>query len=278
MNQSDASHAGNFADVFKHVMLVRIIEYLKRKDKPFRVFMTHTGRGSYKLASRESSDSSEWKLGLERVINARMQENVESLIQPWKDIVLAQPKGTYPGAARIAHGLLRKSDRLTLYEVHPEDHSELAREFARDYQTRIYPTDGWTVSVSPIPPKEGRGLIFVDPPYQDGKDFDRMIKLLNNSGQRWAGGVAAMYYPVKRRDHTDEWLNTLRSLKYRDLLNVEMYIRDPRSPAALNGCGMVVLNPPYVLRNESQSILPALCQSLKQDQGAGYRIQDLSAG
>ncbi|MGI9364717.1 MAG: 23S rRNA (adenine(2030)-N(6))-methyltransferase RlmJ [Rhizobiaceae bacterium] len=276
MNYRHAYHAGNFADVFKHIILARLIEYMKRKDKPFRVFDTHSGRGRYNLESDEAQKTGEAGAGVAKALQAMTPPQVATLIEPWKSLVEPVFPSAYPGSPRIAHDLLRPSDRLSLYELHEEDHAALAREFEGDYQTRIYNSDGWLVSVSPIPPKEGRGIILVDPPYEDGQDFDRMIKLLNNSSQRWAGGVVALWYPVKRRDHTDEWLGTLRDLKYRDLLNVELYIREPRSASMLNGCGMVILNPPYVLREELDLIMPWVSETLRQDKGWGYRIQDLS--
>jgi 23S rRNA (adenine2030-N6)-methyltransferase len=276
MNYRHAFHAGNFADVFKHIILARIVEYIKRKDKPFRMFDTHAGLGRYDLNSEEAQKTDEWQLGVKKVLAASAPANVEELIAPWKEQVLAGGENSYPGSPRIAHGLLRKTDRLSLYEMHDDDFSVLAKEFEGDYQTRVYNSDGWLVSVSPIPPKEGRGLILVDPPFEDGKDFDRMIKMLDESSKRWAGGVVALWYPVKRRDHTDEWLGTLKSLKFRDLLNVEIYIRNPRPSGMLNGCGMVILNPPYLLRQELETIMPWLAETLKQDKGWGFRIQDLS--
>ncbi|MCJ8309793.1 MAG: 23S rRNA (adenine(2030)-N(6))-methyltransferase RlmJ [Hyphomicrobiales bacterium] len=287
MNYRPAFHAGNFADVVKHITLARIIAYLRRKDKPFRVFDTHAGRGRYDLTSEEALKTDEWKLGVKKVLAAAaaggdaVPGDVTDLIAEWLEIVQGGDGGgegdtTYPGSPRITHAMLRASDRMALYEMHPEDSVALAAEFDGDYKTRVYNTDGWQVSVSPIPPKEGRGLILCDPPFEDGKDFDRMIKLLNNSSRRWAGGVVALWYPVKRRDHTDEWLGTLRELKFRDLLNIELYIREPRSASMLNGCGIVILNPPYVLRQEMETLLPWLAETMKQDRGWGYRIQDLS--
>ena len=276
MNYRHAFHAGNFADVVKHITLTRILDYLKRKDKPFRVFDTHAGRGRYDLQSEEAQKTDEWLLGVKKVLAAEPPSDVAELIAPWRTIVTESGENIYPGSPRITHAMLRPSDRMALYEMHPDDSVALAEAFSGDYQTRVYDSDGWLVSVSPIPPKEGRGLILCDPPFEDGKDFDRMINLLNNSSQRWAGGVVALWYPVKRRDHTDEWLGTLKSLKFRDLLNIELYIREPRPVGMLNGCGMVILNPPYVLRQEMEVILPWLAQTMKQDRGWGYRIQDLS--
>ena len=278
MNYRHAFHAGNFADVVKHITLARIVAYLRRKDKPFRVFDTHAGRGRYDLSSEEAQKTDEWKLGVKKVLSGvdGAPADVAELLAEWVDIIRAAGDTNYPGSPRITHAMLRAADRMALYEMHPEDSTALAAEFEGDYKTRVYNSDGWQVSVSPIPPKEGRGLILCDPPFEDGKDFDRMIKLLNNSSRRWAGGVVALWYPVKRRDHTDEWLGTLRELKFRDLLNIELYIREPRSASMLNGCGMVILNPPYVLREEMDALLPWLAETMKQDRGWGYRVQDLS--
>ena len=277
MDYRHANKAGNFADVFKHIVLTRIVEYLKRKDKPFRVFDTHAGIGRYDLAADDAQKSGEWRQGVARVMEASAPKEVESLLAPYRQQVMAAGENSYPGSPRITHGLLRKIDRMALYELNEEQFPLLAKQFEGDYQTRVYNSDGWLVSVSPIPPKEGRGLILVDPPFEDGKDFDRMIKMLNESSRRWAGGVVALWYPVRRREHTDEWLGTLKSLKYKNLLNAEIYIRNPRPTGMFNGCGMVILNPPYVLRQELETLLPWLAETLKQDKGWGHRIQDLSA-
>lgn len=277
MNYRHAYHAGNFADVFKHIILTRLLEYMKTKDKPFRVFDTHSGIGSYDLGSEQAAKTEEWQQGVKRVMEAEAPAAVNRLIGPWKDAVRAVGEGKYPGSPRVAHGLLRKSDRLSLFELHEEDSQQLKQAFADDYQTRVYESDGWLAPVGHIPPKEKRGVMLVDPPFEDGKDFDRMIDVLKKCDQRWPGGVVALWYPVKRREHTDEWLETLSGLKFKDLINVELYIREPRPVAMLNGCGMVILNPPYVLGEALHQIMPWLSETLKQDKGWGYRIQNLSA-
>lgn len=275
MNYRHAFHAGNFADIFKHVLLTRMIEYLKRKEKAFRVYDIHSGTGQYDLTSEESGKTQEWQLGLGRVLSATPPADVASLIKPWLDVVRQGNKNTYPGSPRLTRSLLRKQDRLSLYELHEEDAVTLAANFAGDYQTRVSRLDGWLVPGAHIPPKESRGLMLIDPPFEDGHDFDRMIDALEKARKRWAGGTLALWYPVKRRDHTDEWLGTLRSLKLPDLLSVELYVREPRSVSTLNGCGMVIVNPPYVLRSELGVLMPWLTQTLKQDPGADHRVQAL---
>ena len=278
MNYRHAFHAGNFADVFKHILLARMVEYMKDKKKAFRVYDTHAGIGTYNLASEEAEKTDEWKFGLQKVLEGSPPKKVARLIGPWLDAVRDAGKGKYPGSPAVAKHLLRKQDRLTLYELHEEDYGRLAKNFADDYQTRVLHLDGWLAPGAHTPPKEGRGVMLIDPPFEDGKDFDRMIIALTKLRKRWMGGTIALWYPIKKRDHTDEWLETLKGLGLPDLLNAELYIREPRTPNMLNGCGMVIANPPYTLRDELHLILPWLAETMRVDTGWGYRVQVLSKG
>lgn len=276
MNYRHVYHAGNFADVFKHIILTRMVLYMQRKEKAFRFYDTHAGIGTYDLSSEEAQKTGEWVNGLKRVRDASPPAKVAELIKAWLEAVDAEPDGHYPGSPRIARHLLRKQDRLALYELHGEDHASLSGLFAGDYQTRVNNLDGWLVPGAHIPPKEGRGLMLIDPPFEVGNDFDQMIDALQKARQRWAGGTIALWYPVKKRDHTDEWLGTLKGLKFPDLLNAEIYIREPRAANMLNGCGMVIANAPFTLKDELGILLPWLAKTLEQGKGAGHRIQNLS--
>ena len=276
MNYRHAYHAGNFADVFKHILLARMISYMQRKDKAFRVYDTHSGLGIYDLASEEAGKTEEWVDGVGKVMKAKPPKEVGRLLTEWESAVEAAGEQKYPGSPFVARHLLRKQDRLSLYELHPDDQDVLAQNFANDFQTRVNHLDGWLVPNSHIPPKEARGIMLIDPPFEDGNDFDRMIEALENARRRWAGGTIALWYPVKRREHTDEWLGTLKSLQFPKLLNAEIYIREPRSASMLNGCGLVIANPPYTLANELHILLPWLAETMKKDRGSGYRLQDLS--
>ncbi|MEM8749738.1 MAG: 23S rRNA (adenine(2030)-N(6))-methyltransferase RlmJ [Pseudomonadota bacterium] len=263
MNYRHAYHAGNFADVFKHVILARIVEYLKRKDKAFRVYDTHAGLGVYDLASVEAGKTNEWQEGVGRILSTDVPEHIAPLLAPWLDAVSAAGEGRYPGSPMVARHLLRKQDRLSLYEMHDEDYPHLAQQFSGDYQVRVNHLDGWLAPGAHIAPKEARGMMLIDPPFEDGNDFDRMIDALEKARKRWVGGTMALWYPVKRRDHTDEWLGTLKGLKLNDLISAEIYIREPRSPSELNGCGMVIANAPYTLRGELGTLLPWLAQTMQ---------------
>ncbi len=276
MNYRHAYHAGNFADVFKHIMLARMVDYMKRKEKAFRVYDTHSGIGVYDLNSEEAGKTEEWKLGLGKILDANPPPAINRLIGPWRDAIAPLEESKYPGSPRIARNLLRKQDRLSLYELHDEDISTLKAGFAGDFQVRVNHLDGWLVPGAHIPPKEGRGIMLIDPPFEDGHDFDRMIDALEKARKRWAGGTIALWYPVKKRSHTDEWLDTLKGLRFPDLLSAEIYIQEPWSAGVLNGCGMVIANPPYTLRDELQVLLPWLAEVMHQGKGWGHRIIDLS--
>ena len=280
MNYRHAYHAGNFADVFKHIILARLVTYMKGKELAFRVYDTHAGLGRYDLDSEEAGKTGEAELGVSKVLAATTSPAVAEIIGPWKEAVAASPEGTYPGSPAIARHLLRKQDRLTLYELHEEDHPVLAANFAGDYQTRVQHLDGWLAPGAHTPPKEARGIMLIDPPFEDGHDFDRMIDALLKCRKRWAGGTVALWYPVKKRDHTDEWLGSLQNLAFPDLLNAELVVKRPNDPKSLNGCGMVIANPPYTLRDELNTLLPWLAGVLRQQDGLkasdGIRIQNLS--
>lgn len=275
MNYRHAYHAGNFADVFKHVILARMIVYMQRKEKAFRVYDTHSGPGIYNLTGEEAEKTGEHSLGVGRILKAEIPPKVQDILSPWLAAVRNQSEGYYPGSPVIARHLLRKQDRLSLYELHGEDFGSLATLFRGDYQVRVNNLDGWLVSGAHLPPKEGRGLVLIDPPFELEGEFDRMIDALQKSSKRWRGGTVALWYPVKRRLHTDEWLGTIRSLALGEVLNAEITVRAPESPNSLNGCGMVILNPPYVLEQELKAILPWLSKTLSQGDGSGFRIQHL---
>ena len=277
MNYRHAYHAGNFADVFKHAIFARIVEYMKRKEKAFRVFDLHGGIGLYDLGSQEAGKTAEWEGGIGRLLAATPPADVAALLAPYLDAVRAAGDGHYPGSPMLVRRLLRPQDRLSVYELHPEDIAPLRALFDGDHQVRVQHLDGWLAPGAHLPPKEGRGAMLIDPPFEDGQDFDRMIDALTKARSRWRGGTLALWYPVKRRSHTDEWLGTLRSMAFPDLLNAELTIREPRSPAMLNGCGLVIANPPYTLEGELRTLLPWLARTLGAERSASHRIQRLSA-
>ena len=260
MNYRHAYHAGNFADVVKHVVLSRIIDYLKRKDAPFRVIDTHAGIGLYDLSSDEAQKTGEWRGGVGRLAGKAFPPEIAALLDPYLGAVgLDESAGdirSYPGSPLIARRLLRKQDRLFAIELHPEDAGELRRLFAGDIQTRVLELDGWLALGAQLPPKERRGLVLVDPPFEEPGEFDRMADALVKAHHRWPGGIYALWYPVKNAREVAAFRDRLRQAGIARILDLRFDIRRPSPEPRLDGCGMAVVNPPYALEAEMRAVLP----------------------
>src|SRR5882672_5906777 len=207
MNYRHAFHAGGFADVIKHIVLVRILTYLQDKQAPFRVIDTHAGAGVYDLTSDEALRGGEWLTGVARVMQARFSETTLPLVTPYLDIVRSfNPKAdlkAYPGSPLIARALLRPQDRLTACEVEPKARKHLIAALRRDTQARVVDLDGWLALPAFVPPKERRGLILIDPPYEQKDEFARLAAGFAEAFAKWPTGSYLLWYPVKSRRATD---------------------------------------------------------------------------
>ncbi|MEZ5872597.1 MAG: 23S rRNA (adenine(2030)-N(6))-methyltransferase RlmJ [Nitratireductor sp.] len=280
MNYRHAFHAGNFADVFKHVVLTRIIEYLKRKEAAFRVIDTHAGRGNYDLSSVEAAKTGEWINGIGKIAAAGISGEAGALLAPYLHAVLPEEgePSSYPGSPLIARRLLRKQDRLSAFELHPVDHEVLAQLFAGDWQVRINLLDGWLVPGAHLPPKEKRGLVLIDPPFEIAGEFDRMVDALEKCERRWPGGIMMLWYPLKHESDVERFAADLRASAIRDLVRIELQVRDAAndSEPGLVGSGLVIKNPPFVLQHEMEVILPSLVDAMAQDKGASWRMERLT--
>lgn len=275
MNYRHIYHAGNFADVLKHAVLARLVAYMKTKDKAFRVIDTHAGTGLYELTADEATRTGEWRSGIGRLVEARLERDVARLLAPYLDAVHSlNPDGgirCYPGSPKLARMLMRKQDRLSAIELHPEDSARLQALFDGDYQTRVIPLDGWLALGAHVPPKEKRGLVLVDPPFEQPDEFDRMVDGLARAARRWRGGTYCLWYPLKKNAGTAAFHQKLTALGIDKIFCVEAWVRSLETESGLNGSGMVVVNPPYTLAGELDVLLPALTEILRQDSGAGHR-------
>ena len=280
MNYRHAYHAGNFADVVKHVVLARLVEYLKRKDKAFRVIDTHAGIGLYDLGSEEAQKTGEWHDGIGRLVEAKLPADAAELLVPYLDAVRAQNPGggisAYPGSPLIVRHLLRKQDRLSAIELHPADASTLAALFEGDFQARVTELDGWLALGAHLPPKEKRGLVLVDPPFEKEGEFGRLVDGLVKAHKRWPGGVFALWYPVKDRKAVAGFREALASAGIPKIMDIAFDIRPPSREPRLDGTGMIVVNPPYPLESELQMLLPVLAEILGEDGGARWSIEWLA--
>lgn len=281
MNYRHAYHAGNFADVMKHVVLTRILDYLKRKPGAFRVIDTHAGSGFYDLSSEEAQKTGEWRSGIGRLLDATLPEAATALAAPYLDAVRAfnvgQPFRYYPGSPALTRRLLRATDRLTAIELHPADCFALKARFSGDWQVRVIELDGWLALGAHVPPKEKRGLVLVDPPFEKEGEFERLVDGLARAHRRWPGGVYALWYPVKDFNAVERFRDALRASGIPKILDIALEVRQPSPEPRLDGCGMVVVNPPFVLADEMKILLPALSAVLAEDPAAPARATWLTA-
>jgi 23S rRNA (adenine2030-N6)-methyltransferase len=280
MNYRHAYHAGNFADVLKHAVLARIIEYLKRKDKAFRVIDTHAGIGLYDLSSKEAQKTGEWKAGVGRLLAAPLDPKIESLLKPVLDSVhaLNQSGGLdfYPGSPLIARSLMRKQDRLSAIELHPMDAAALAEHFAGDFQTRVMELDGWLALGAHLPPKEKRGLVLIDPPFEEEGEFGRLARRISKAYRRWPGGIYALWYPIKDYAAVEGFRAALKDAGIPKILDIAITVRAAGPEPRLDGCGVAVVNPPFTLEDEMRVLLPFLADLLADGRGGGFALDWLA--
>ncbi|MCA0003924.1 MULTISPECIES: 23S rRNA (adenine(2030)-N(6))-methyltransferase RlmJ [unclassified Mesorhizobium] len=280
MNYRHAYHAGNFADVLKHVVLTRLLEYLKQKDKAFRVIDTHAGIGRYDLSSPEAQKTGEWQGGIGRLVDAAPEAQAAMLLAPYLDAVRAcnadGPLKKYPGSPLVARHLLRKQDRLSAIELHPKDVAKLKTEFAGDFQTRVIELDGWLALGAHLPPKEKRGLVLIDPPFEEEGEFGRLVDGLAKAHKRWPGGIYALWYPIKDRKAVIGFRKALKETGVPKLLDIEFEIRPASQEPSLDGSGLVVANPPFTLEGELRILLPALHKLLVLEKPAHWTLNWLA--
>jgi 23S rRNA (adenine2030-N6)-methyltransferase len=277
VNYRHAFHAGGFADVVKHLILTRLIEYLKLKPAAFRVIDTHAGIGRYDLTGDEAARSPEWRDGIARLLERPLPEAAAALAKPYLDVVRGENPGggltIYPGSPLLARKLLRAQDRLFAIELQPEDAAALGQVFAGDIQTRVIALDGWLALGAQLPPKEKRGLVLVDPPFEVEGEFERLVEGLVKAHKRFPAGVYALWYPLKDRRERDAFLGALAATGIAKMLRIEVTVRPPATPPLLFGTGMIVVNPPFTLEAELKQLLPPLASVLADASRGGWRVE-----
>ena len=281
MNYRHAYHAGNFADVVKHAVLARLVEYLKLKDKAFRVVDTHAGIGLYALSSTEAQKTGEWKGGIGKLIDAALDGKTAALLQPYLSAVRSvNGDGVlkkYPGSPLVVRQLLRRQDRLSAIELHPRDAALLKARFEGDHQVRVIELDGWLALGAHLPPKEKRGLVLVDPPFEEEGEFGRLVERLSKAHRRWPGGIYALWYPIKDRAAVAAFRRDLAGSGIPRMLDIAFEIRPASRVASLDGSGMVVVNPPFTLENELRTLLPVLLELLAVEKPARWSLDWLAS-
>lgn len=266
-------HAGNHADVLKHIVQSLILNSLQQKEKPFVYHDTHSGVGRYDLTHEWSEKTGEYKQGIARVWQ---QDNIPAELDSYMDAIRQLNQGEtlryYPGSPRVARAHLREQDRMVLTELHPSDYPLLEQEFHRDRQVSIYKEDGFARLKASLPPQERRGLVLIDPPYELAKEYRDVVRAIAQSYKRWATGIYAIWYPVVNRCDIDDMLQGLQGLEIRKILQIELGVAPDTNERGMTASGMIVINPPWTLESQMQTILPFLKQAIAPATGH-YKVE-----
>lgn len=276
MNYRHSYHAGNFADVVKHIILTALISSLSRKETPFCYIDTHAGTGYYDLFSDFAAKNKEFMGGIEKIIS---QEAPPPLVKHYLDCVhkinnqLTHSKFAslhyYPGSPMIARYLIRSHDRVVACELQPQEYQSLKNAFAGDKQVAIHHMDGFLGLKAFLPPKEKRGLVLIDPPYEDPDEFNRIVHSLPAALKRWETGIYAIWYPIKEKSQVEHFYRTIKQNIHHPVFIIELTIY-PYLPHHLNGCGIAIINPPWQFDQTINDILPWLWNALTINQQGDF--------
>lgn len=279
MNYRHGFHAGNFADVLKHVVLTRILAHLNAKDTPYRVVDTHAGAGRYDLGSEEALRTHEWKDGLARIDRSPLAAPVEAILKPWRDALSGARAlfgaNAYPGSPWLCRQAMRPGDRLIAAELHPQTHKKLAAVLGRDPRCSALAIDGWHALRGNVPPRERRGLVLIDPPYEETDEFTRLEAELIAAHGKWPQGIYALWYPLKDRRAVEHLLAAVLAAGIAKMLRLEIDVDRPVAAGGLSATGMLVVNPPWTLAGEARLLLPALTERLAQGPQPRYLCEPI---
>ena len=282
MNYRHAFHAGNFADVLKHVVLALIVRHLNGKPAPWSYLDTHAGCGIYDLGGEQAERTGEWRNGVGRLEGRALGEAAEAILAPWREVlagVAADHPGArlYPGSPEIVRRMARRDDRLRLCEMHPKDCAALSDAMGRDRRVKVVEIDGWTALGAWLPPRERRGLVLIDPPFEEPGELGRMAEAFSRAYRVWPTGVYALWRPIKDPAETRPFLEALRASGATKLLRVELLVREPSDPKVLSGSGLIIANPPWTLESDFRSGLPEVARALSQGPGAQVVVESIGA-
>ncbi len=271
-------HAGNFADVFKHILLCRLVQSLLGKDKPFFYLDTHAGAGRYDLTSVMAKKNREFNGGISRLWEkADAPEAVRDYLAVVRAINPTEELQAYPGSPLFVRHFLRPADRMTLCELHSKDAEYLKEEFARDRQVSVQMLDGYHGLKAYLPPIQRRGLVLIDPAFELKDERARLLEALTEAYKRWSGGIYAIWYPIQDRQTVDWFHRQLIRSGIRNILSAELKIYDEEMPLRMNGTGMIIVNPPWQLDGQLEAFGPWLWQALSQQGQGGFKLNWLVA-
>lgn len=271
-----AFHAGNHADVLKHFIEVQLLRYLAQKDKPFWYIDTHAGAGCYTLDSGYATQNAEYESGIARLWN---RDDLPAPLLEYVALVKhLNPDGQlklYPGSPLVALELLREQDKARMFELHPSDSEILNENFAAyDSKVLIQTADGFGALKALLPPPPRRALVLIDPPYEDKKDYQRVVAALGEGLKRFSNGIYAVWYPQLQRAEARQLPDQLKQLPVKSWLHVALGVQSPSEDGfGMYGSGMFILNPPWTLHSELKQVMPYLVKVLGQDAGAAFVLE-----
>lgn len=275
MNYRHAFHAGNFADVFKHAILLALLDALTAKDKPLCYFDTHAGRGNYRIDGAEALKTGEWRDGIGRLFD--MADPPAPLRRYLDAIRACNPEGVlrdYPGSPLLAAQALRPDDRLVLCDVQDDEAAALRTLFRGDARVNVHARDGYAALHALLPPVERRGMVLIDPPFEvQDDDFAKVEDALAKAYARWANGVIAVWYPIKSHRTIAPFHRHMAEGPFAQVLVADLMVLPDDSPLRLNGCGMLIANPPWRLDATLGALLPTLRAVLAQSPRATQRVR-----
>ena len=278
MNYRHAFHAGNFADVLKHVVLIMLVEHLKKKPAPFFFLDTHAGRGRYDLSQAESQKSGEYRDGIGRLLEVRPGDLppelatyvglVREAAGPGRSAITA-----YPGSPALVALLRRPGDRLVLVEMEPREADALRDLLGRQKQVSILEGDGYAALKAHLPPRENRGLVLIDPPYESDAEFDRVLEGLELAHERWPTGTFCVWYPVTGRAGPTRFRREFERSGIRRVLGITLGVRPQDAQVGMGTSGLVVVNPPWQIDARLGDLLPELHRRLAPDGQGGTSVE-----
>ena len=276
MNYRHHFHAGNFADVMKHVLLLQLLTRLNQKDKPYRYIDTHGGAGKYDLSTSEAQKSGEFLNGIHRLIKLddSIKRNAPEGVKQYLSVVEKMRenfgKGAYPGSPWFALEGMREMDKATIFEMQRDVFQQL-RHNIFDKRAGLHERDAYEGLLAVIPPKEKRGLVMIDPPYElERKDFPQLVELIAAAHKKWSTGCFAIWYPIKDRAMIERFEKKMMKTGIRRQLVCEVCVWPDDTPVGLNGCGLLVINPPWKFSEDADEALQWLFPHLRMAENGGH--------
>ncbi len=271
-------HAGNHADMLKHMVLCVLLRDLNKKDKPYSVIDTHSGAGLYKLSAVNAQKTGEYKSGIEKIrFNERLQKLVPEYFSVLNKLNSEESQDLYPGSPYIEQSLIRQDDKLTLIDLHPTEAEALKSNFGRDRRINIQNRDGLQAMSALLPPTPRRGMAFIDPAYEEKNDYYELVKAVKAGLQRWSTGIYAVWYPVlaKLKDHSKNLAQDLKRLNL-PLLQAELQVEEQNEDFGMCGSGMLILNYPFGIDAVISDILDELYNSLADKKYGSAKLKILT--